>query len=185
MSRIRNLYGAVAIATALALGGGGVAVVSVIDAPPAAAWQPLSLSVQGHGCESATVRGSNPEGQPGTVRGGNLWSNGTTIPAHGSITKTVTHSGTYTVVVNYPSDQTLRSASVTVHIPACPPPPTTTTTAPPTTTTTAPPPPTTAPPTTAPPSTPPPSVDQPKNTCDDVTYTAAPVVCTATPAFTG
>lgn len=110
---------------------------AALCAGTAGAWQPLSLSVKGTGCGSAVVTGSNPEAQTGTVRGGNLWSAATTIPAHGSITKTVTTSGTYTVTVNYPGDHTLRTASVVVHVTQCPP-PTTTTTVAPTTTTTAP-----------------------------------------------
>jgi hypothetical protein len=109
---------------------------TVIVARPADAWVPPTLSVQGQGCGSSIVRASNPENEAATVLGGNLFAVGSHIPAHSSVQTAVSVTGDYSVTVNYPSDQTHRTASLHVTVPDCPPTTTTSTTEEPSTTTT-------------------------------------------------
>lgn len=161
------------------------------------AWHPPTVSGnatcdQQNGVQTGHVKATNDEGETATVRQstGPVFVVGDTIGAHASKSETWTKPGSFagnvtvTFSVNFPSDHTLRSSTVTVHFPGgCtpPPPPTTTstTTAPTTTQVT----PTTAGPTTS--VAPPTSVIPPADVCaDDGVVTAAPVAC-VTPGFTG
>lgn len=107
-----------------------IGLVLVLSAGQASAWVGLTLRASANGCVSVTVTAENVETQVATVREGNLFAIGTTIPAAhydshhvlipGKITKVVTRSGDYNVKVNYPGDHTLRETKITVKVERCP-----------------------------------------------------------------
>lgn len=107
-----------------------IGLVLVLTAGQASAWVGLTLRASANGCVSVTVTAENVETEVTTVREGNLFAVGTTIPAAhydshhvlipGKITKVVTRSGDYNVKVNYPSDHTLRETKISVKVEKCP-----------------------------------------------------------------
>ncbi len=98
----------------------GIAFVGIV---PASAWRPLDIKIEEQGCEVVDATLINSEGEPGTIQAetGGVFKVGDVVPANGEVVYEVTGTGTLpvSVTVNYPSDQTLRTADIVITFETC------------------------------------------------------------------